>query len=543
MISRRRFLIGAAGTGGLVVTAAALSACGSTVPPPVPATPTPAPTPPMPSLGASAAPPSAAPPSPSPTPAALGPPVRRVDYPVAREARRRGTSAWDLGFCGYAAAEGYLSRASVGPGEPFTLHLGSDAGPVDVAWYRLGWYDGMGARLVRRDRGLRAVPPVRSGPDRGLGLVEARWDPALELTAGKDWTSGAYVAVLHPASGGVGHVPFIVRPPAISAQPGGPAPILFVSAAATWQAYNGWGAKSLYDYNSSGIDMPHGTTRALAVSFDRPHLRDQGTGLAYGWEIQFVRWQERQRRDVEYIADVDLELHPELVAGRRLLVFAGHHEYWSRGMRDTLEGAIAAGTNVAFLSANEVYWQVRLEPSPLGPARRVICYKSARLDPVCHADPELTTCRWREAPVNEPEATVVGQMYAHVVARPADWRVANAGHWLYRGTGMHDRDRITNLVGQEYDTFRPELAPPGTVILARSPVRPNMADPRLPPLHTATMYTAPSGATVFAAGTFQWSWALDSFGMRSYLGIRTPLDRRVSIMTANLFNRLGDGPA
>jgi hypothetical protein len=129
------------------------------------------------------------------------------------------------------------------------------------------------------------------------GLVETAWDPALELTAGEDWTSGAYVSVLHPDHGAPGHVPFTVRPPARSGQLSGPAPILFVSAAATWQAYNRWGGASLYDDNSSGLDMPVGTSRATAVSFDRPHLPDQGTGLAYGWKIQFVRWQERQSRE------------------------------------------------------------------------------------------------------------------------------------------------------------------------------------------------------------------------------------------------------
>ena len=158
-------------------------------------------------------------------------------------------------------------------------------------------------------------------------------------------------------------------------------------------------------------------------------------------------------------------------------------------------------------------------------------------------EPSLTSCAWRSKPINEPEAMVVGQMYAHVVARPADWRVVQAGHWLYAGTGLRDGDRLTNLVGQEYDTFYPQYAPPGTLLLAESPVEPNCVDPTTPALHTATLYSAPSGATVFAAGTMQWSWALDSFGCRTWAGSRTPLDKRVGIMTANLFNRLGDGPA
>ncbi len=534
MLSRRQFL---ARGGALVAASAALAACGSSLP--LPGTPRPA----LPGTLITPSLPAAPPAPPNAGPVPVARPVRRSDYPVARENRLPGTAAWDQGRWGIAAAEGYVSKASVGPGEPFTLHLGSIAGPVDADWYRLGWYGGAGGRLVRQDRGLRAVLPVRPRPEPDLGLVEAGWAPALELTAGPDWTSGSYLAVLKPTRGDAGYVPFVVRPPAPKAQPGGPAPILFVSAATTWQAYNAWGGKSLYNATSSGIDMPAETTRAVEVSFDRPHLVDQGAGIAFGWEIQFVRWQERHRRDVEYVADVDLVLHPELLAGRRLLVFAGHHEYWSRGMRDALEAQIAAGTNVVFLSANEIYQQVRLSDSPLGPARRVTCYKVANDDPLHATAPSLTSIPWRSSPIDEPEAAVVGQMYAHVVERPADWRVINADHWLYAGTGLREGDLLRNLVGQEYDTFYPDLAPPGTMLLASSPVMPNCIDPTTPRIHTATLYTAPSGATVFAAGTMQWSWALDSFGVRSYAGIRTPLDKRVGIMTANLFNRLGDGPA
>ena len=148
----------------------------------------------------------------------------------------------------------------------------------------------------------------------------------------------------------------------------------------------------------------------------------------------------------------------------------------------------------------------------------------------------------------EPEARLMGQMYGHVVESTADWVVTNSGHWLYEGTGVHDGDRFVNLVGQEYDTLFPELAPAGLEVIARSPVIPDLAsgnDPGAypsPPIHTATVYTASSGATVVAAGTFQWSWAIDEYGDRSYNGRATPFDRRVARMTQNLFDRLGDGP-
>lgn len=555
MLTRRQFLLRAARAGTAAVAASALASCAAAGRRPF--------RPPTSSAAQATLPPPAGPASAAaPAPDPWEPPpvlARRADYPIAREARLAGTDAWFAGAYGDAAAQGYLSRASVGPGEGVTLQIASGAPSVDVDWYRLGWYGGTGGRLVRHDSGIRPGPLLRPAPDPATGLVEAGWGPSLELQPGPDWTSGMYVAVLRAQQGDAGYVPFVVRPRAATAPSGAadqaqaaspaegpapadaPAPVLFVHAATTWQAYNGWGGKSLYNYNSSGITMPVGTTRAVTVSFDRPYLLQQGAGLLFFWELQFVRWQERHRRDVEYIADVDLVLHPELLTGRRMLVFAGHHEYWSRGMREAVEAAIAGGTSVLFLSANEMYQQVRFEDSNLGTTRRVTCYKSAAADPLASSDPRLVSVPWRAAPLREPEATVVGQMYAHVVETPADWRVERADHWLYQGTGLHDGDRLTNLVGQEYDTFFPQYAPPGTVLLARSPVQPNCVDPTTPALHTATMYRAPSGATVFAAGTYQWSWAMDAFGERSYAGVRTPLDRRVSIMAANLFNRLGDG--
>ncbi len=480
---------------------------------------------------------------------------RPRDNAIARENARRGTRDWILGGAHYPLSC-FVAPASAAPGERLTLYATSNV-PFEVDWYRLGWYHGDGGRLMRTDRGFRAQAGGLLYPEQETGLVEAPWPAALTIQVPPDWLSGMYAVVIRggpPGPGGripsgaeagavVAAAPFIIRPATGSGQ--APAPVLFVSAVTTWQAYNPWGGADLY--GATGADAPDATAgrRAVEVSLDRPFVLDYGLGYQRRWELQFVRWQEREERDVEYIADVDLELHPELLTGRRLIVFAGHHEYWSRPMRTAIEGAIAAGVNVAFLSANEIFWQVRLSPSPLGPARRVTCYKSAALDPLAKTQPALTTTRWRQPPVNEPEATVIGQMYGHIVRRPGDWVVRSSGHWLYQGTGLRDGDHIANLIGQEYDTYFPQFAHPGTVLLAQGPIDAVIRGTDFypsPAIHTATMYTADSGATVFSAGTFQWSWALDGHGDRSYAGVRTPLDPRVGIMTGNLFDRLGDGP-
>jgi N,N-dimethylformamidase beta subunit-like protein len=531
-VDRRQFLATAGRLGLGAGLASIAAACGATVPNLVSRLPV------GPVVGVPG-PPS----GPSVGPSAVPPPTSR-DTRIADENRRTGNSGWDLrGVTGPNTVEMFASAASVAPGDVLDLHLRSRS-ETTIEWYRLGWYGGAGGRLMRVDR---HVPAAIGGPpivDPVSGRAEAPDPVAVSVPIPADWPSGLYLAVARPPTGAPSSTPFSVRP----APRDRPAPVLFVSAAATWQAYNPWGGADLYDASTADTPDEASGRRAVQVSFDRPHALQHGAGFMPNWELPFVRWQERNGRAVDYCADVDLELHPEVAGGRRLIVFAGHHEYWSRPMRTTLETAIATGVNVAFLSANEIYWQIRLESSPLGPGRRITCWKSRLLDPITASQPGLTTCRWREQPVDDPEAVLIGQMYGHIVRRPADWIVTTSGHWLYEGTRFRDGDRIVNLVGQEYDTFFPEFAPAGTTILARSPVQAVISarleggQPTDPRMQTATIYTSESGATVLAAGTFQWSWALDGYGSRSYRGFATPRDPRVERMTRNVFDRLGDGP-
>ena len=46
----------------------------------------------------------------------------------------------------------------------------------------------------------------------------------------------------------------------------------------------------------------------------------------------------------------DLEDQPELLQSYKLVLSVGHDEYWSSGMRDSLEAWIAEGGHVAFFS-------------------------------------------------------------------------------------------------------------------------------------------------------------------------------------------------
>jgi hypothetical protein len=166
-----------------------------------------------------------------------------------------------------------------------------------------------------------------------------------------------------------------------------------------------------------------------------------------------------------------------------------------------------------------MYWQVELGPSPSGtPDRLLTCRK--RQGP---GRPVL----WRE--IDRPEQEVLGIQYQGQVPEPRPLVVRNPGHWLWEGAGVGDGEELAGLVAGEADRYFPRAPLPAhedRMLLAHSPYRDAEGVVR----HQETsLYRAPSGALVFASGTFAWSPALDRPGH---------VDARVQRATANLLDRI-----
>ena len=182
--------------------------------------------------------------------------------------------------------------------------------------------------------------------------------------------------------------------------------LLFQSSVTTFAAYNNWGGKSLYGFNSANAP-------ARKVSFNRPYagnpygVRLDGAGdYLRRWEYNAVRYLEREGYDVSYATDVDT--HQKPIADHRVWLSVGHDEYWSAEMRAHVESARDRGVHLAFLGADACYWQIRFEPDARGEAdRTIVGYKEAagNLDPLAldgrpQTDP-LITGRWRDLPVSD----------------------------------------------------------------------------------------------------------------------------------------------
>lgn len=320
--------------------------------------------------------------------------------------------------------EAYASATSVSPGMVINFHISvaSADGGFRIDVLRRGRED----VLLLSDRGEAGAfnkPPNASM--NGCG-----WPVGYSLFIPHAWRSGVYVARLASGDGGNTEVLFVVR----AAGLGTNSNILFQVAVNTSQAYNNWGGKSLYGYNSGGEE-----NRARWVSFDRPgidgHGSDEGGSDSpfHAREYKFVQWLERNGFEVEYCTSIDLHADPHFLDNYQLLLSVGHDEYWSKEMRDSVERFVGNGGNFAIFGGNICWWQVRFADD----LRRMIFYKYKDEDPLTGTDNERVTVNWWDDPVFRPGNTMTGVDFRQGAYwkdgdRPAvDYRVLVPQHWVF----------------------------------------------------------------------------------------------------------------
>jgi N,N-dimethylformamidase beta subunit-like protein len=469
------------------------------------------------------------------------PPLERTALaagnPVVTENQQAGSSGWLLGSQiaddVNGQIKGYTSATSVAQGQSLALYVSvNPAQTFGIDFYRIGWYGGLGGRHRLHVGPLEGTRQNDCPVAADTGLIACGWTASYSLAVPSDWTSGVYLALLTNAAGYQNVVLFVVRD-------GRPAQFLYQHAVTTDEAFNnypddGQTGKSLYAYNSYGANTVAGDKRAVKVSFDRP-FAGAGTGFFFSWEVQLVRWLERSGYDVTYSTDLDTHSNGGELRNHRAFLSAGYDAFWSKQMYDAADAARDAGVNLAFLGAHAVYWQVRFEPSASGAADRVmVCYKVAGLDPV---QGPTTTAPWHTSPLDRPEQALAGVQYTSEspFGNNAGYVVADGGHWLFAGTGLKTGDSVPGIVGHLVDRFMPEFPEPDATsrtILSDSPVTTIQGTSD----HSnSSIYRAPSGALVFAAGTLSWSWGLDGLW-------NNVADARIQRITSNLFDAFISGP-
>lgn len=377
--------------------------------------------------------------------------------------------------------EGYAGKLSYLPGERLTIHCSARQAKssVTVEIARVGKDRKVVWRQDAVDCDVLPTPPdaAAEGCD---------WPATIEFDIPHDWDSGFYevLFVADPADETLAAPAFFV----LRSTPGPARPkALLVLSTNTYNAYNDWGGDNLY---TGGIKVSF--KRPTAVGFLRrpdgelfraataagtydPDLARQHEYLAanrvsgwcaaagwFNWEHPFVVWAEENGIELDYAVNSDLETVPDLLDGVNLIVSVGHDEYWSWGMRDTVEDFVARGGNVAFFSGNVACWQIRFDDQ----AESFTSYKydAPLRDPVFGTDEgHLLTGKWSDRTIGRPENAMTGVSFTRggyarvglgVPRGSGGYDVCRPDHWVFAETGLRYGDLLgaTNVVvGYEAD--------------------------------------------------------------------------------------------
>ena len=466
-----------------------------------------------------------------------------------RADRATRPAEWDISGAGDFNIQGYATELSVDQGETVYFKVKTDATDYRLDIYRLGYYNGDGARLVATVQPSAALPqdqptcdfePTAKLVDCGNWQVSANWDvPATAV-------SGVYLAKLvrEDATPGTSHIAFVVR------DDDGASELLFQTSDTTWQAYNRWGEGGA----AAGYSLYEGPDgKASKVSYNRPFgTRQYPTeDWVFNAEYPMIRWLERNGYDVSYCTGIDTDRAGAEILEHEVFLSVGHDEYWSRDMRENVTAARDDGTNLAFFSGNEVYWKIRWEPSIDGsatPRRTLVCYKEGDLGEnqcgdKCDPLPDVWTglwrsgCEWDLADGCEPENSLTGQISwkdgTDAITVPASY--SHLPFWRNTSiAGLSPEQSATlpyGTLGYEWDFEQyPDTYPARRLRMSETL--------SLGEIHHLSLYQAPSGARVFGAGTVQWSWGLDSVHDRGNGAASTDMQQA----TVNLFADMGVQP-
>ncbi len=270
--------------------------------------------------------------------------------------RRHDDEIYELGWHRRKGIEAYASHTSVKAGETLNVHVSTyPVNKYSVGIYRMGYYGGAGARLMRSLGPLQGTAEP-TPKDQARNLLECNWKVGFSLEIPADWLSGVYIGKLAtlPAANGQfldlemsneSYFIFVVRDDRR-------ADLVFQVSDMTWLSYNRWPQwRSLYDLGEAPWGANNRTV-GYDVGFDRPyalfwngfpagfHPLTNGSGEFLMTEFPLAFWLEKEGYDVTYISNVDTHADGKGLLRAKAFLSVGHDEVLDRAdVRQRDEGA------------------------------------------------------------------------------------------------------------------------------------------------------------------------------------------------------------
>jgi hypothetical protein len=437
----------------------------------------------------------------------------------------RGSNAWKIdGPVAGDKLEGFLNTTYSANRQNITFYISTIANEYRIRAFRMGYYQGKGARLIWVSRLLKGHAQPACTIKKQVNMVSCdNWKQSYRLWLSKAFVQGDYLFELVAKNNLKSYIPLTIWDPTSHAT------YIIKNDVLTWQAWNSYGGYDFY----AGIGNCSGgyplCSRARVVSFDRPYDYGNGAGDFLINEYPLVYFAEEHGLNVTYITDITLIQHPQLLRYHKALLSLGHDECWSYTERVSVENAAKLhGLNVAFFGASAMLRHVRIQSSPMGNGREEVDYRDSSADPMDdNGRPEypmlVTGNTWSSPPADWSEDNFVGEEYVGFVqsdepAQPVI--IKNADSFLFRGVTYDGKaifagEKIPGIIASDFDSADPYLDIPSLKIATESPIGQNVAFFQSGNASNGFAYSEmsyhfekPSGTLIFDSGTNNWIQSL-----------------------------------
>jgi len=464
---------------------------------------------------------------------------------IIAENKLPGTTAWQInGTMTPHVIEGFANTTDVSPGQTVGFYISSQAPSFTITAYRMGYYQGKGARQVWTSKSLPGVVQPACPLTPKINMVSCdNWAQTTSLEISKIFVPGYYLFKLTSSTNQQSYIPLTISDPTSHST------YVLIGRSMTEAGWNTYGGYSFYQGLGTCAPTYPVCNRARVASFDRPFDTGNGASDFLGNEYPLVQYVEKEGLDVSYLSDVTLSVDPTLAMNHTALLSLGHDETWTYEERQGVLAAMNKGLNVVYFGAAAVLRHARLQASPLGPDQEVVNYRSTTEDPMSATGPasQITGNTFNVPPTNLSPTLMTGELYSGflIPGTPAvPLVVSDATSWLYTGTGLVNGSQIPGVIDSDIDHRDPGADSPANLqILAHSPVPlsqmvTNQGKWGAYTYADTTYWTSTtSDAGVFDAGTVNWIYAMQNCAAgQSCPG---PLMQK---MTGNILHLFGQGP-
>ncbi len=394
---------------------------------------------------------------------------------VVKENALPGSRGWQLAPGNNSTEiQGFATSTQAQLGQSVNLYVNTTQPNYHIEAYRMGWYQGLGARLIWSSPTQKGIVQPACPLDTSINMVACwNWKLSATMVITSSFVPGDYLLKLVAGPKVASYILLTIWDPSSSAT------YVMVNRSMVEQGWNTYGGYSFYAgrgaciVNSSSYPV---CNRARVVSFDRPYDTGGGASDFLTNEYPLLQLMEHEGLDVTYITDITLSTDPAILSDHKVLLSLDHDESWTYSERLALLHAQANGLNAVFFGAAAMVRHVRLEPSILGLNRQLVDYRNSYDDPLFAkgTDPNnVTGNTWESPPASWSPLSQIGVQYSGYLSPNVfvPMVVADANSWVFKNTNLSNGSALANVVASDIDHVIPSSAEPANLeILAHSPI-------------------------------------------------------------------------